>query len=272
MVLHCLDGKCVAEASAVLPADSALVRFGEGWFETLRIERDRAMFLEAHRTRLHRAVQAAGYDSEEPLQLFDATAAALVAAHREHVSLGEETSTIGRLRILLTPRDSGGWSALGRCEPYAPPVQAYRSGLRVSIASLPHPQWGRIGKSASYHWSRYAQREVEARGVDEALLAREGVLIEAASAALLWREGGQWYTSEGRGELPSVTLAELRQAGVNIGAGVLRETALPRLQALCLVSALRLVVAVREVDALSLPEATVEAQSLRKLLLARHDA
>jgi branched-subunit amino acid aminotransferase/4-amino-4-deoxychorismate lyase len=89
---------------------------------------------------------------------------------------------------------------------------------------------------------------------------------------LLWREGGQWYTSEGRGELPSVTLAELRQAGVNIGAGVLRETALPRLQALCLVSALRLVVAVREVDALSLPEATVEAQSLRKLLLARHDA
>ena len=53
---------------------------------------------------------------------------------------------------------------------------------------------------------------------------------------------------------------------------MLRETALPRLQALCLVSALRLVVAVREVDALSLPEATVEAQSLRKLLLARHDA
>ena len=159
MVLHCLDGSCVAEASAVLPADSALVRFGEGWFETLRIERGRAMFLEAHRTRLHRSVQAAGYDSHQPLQLFDATAAALVAAHRERSSSDEETPTIGRLRILVTPRDSGGWSALGRCEPYAPPVQAYRSGLRASIASLPHPQWGRIGKSASYHWSIMARRE-----------------------------------------------------------------------------------------------------------------
>jgi branched-subunit amino acid aminotransferase/4-amino-4-deoxychorismate lyase len=272
MVLHCLDGKCVAEASAVLPADSALVRFGEGWCETLRIERGRAMFLEAHRARLHRSVQAAGYDSQEPLQRFDATAAALVAAHRERRSPGEEASTIGRLRILLTPRDSGGWSALGRCEPYVPPAEAYRSGLRVSIASLPHPQSGRIGKSASCHWSRYAQREAESRGADEALLAREGVLIEAASAALLWREGGQWHTSEGQGELSSVTLAELRQAGVNIGAGVLRKAALPRVQALCLVSALRLVVAVREVDGLSLPEASVETQSLRKLLLARHDA
>jgi branched-subunit amino acid aminotransferase/4-amino-4-deoxychorismate lyase len=129
-----------------------------------------------------------------------------------------------------------------------------------------------LGKSTSYHWSRYAQREAEARGASEALLAREGVLIEAASAALLWRRSGQWYTSEGQGELPSVTLAELRSAGVNIAAGVLRESDLGQLESLCLVSALRLAVAVTAVDLQPVVAALDEAQALRELLGARHRA
>jgi len=272
MVLHGLDGVCVAESSAVLPADSALLRSGEGWFETLRIERGRAMFVEAHRARLQQSLRGAGFDPEEPLRRFDATLTALLAAYLERTTSpdGGVPTASGRLRVLVTPRESGAWAALGRCEPYTPPRQAYQEGLRVGVASLPHPSTGRLGKSTSYHWSRYAQREVEGRGAEEALLARDGVLIEAASAALLWREQGQWYTTEGQGELPSVTLGELRNAGLSVVAGTLRELDVSRLQALCLVSALRLVVAVREIDSLRLPVALAEANSLRELMLARH--
>ena len=151
-------------------------------------------------------------------------------------------------------------------------ISVYRnSDSFVDLCRGPHvPSTGRLGKSTSYHWSRYAQREVQGRGAEEALLARDGVLIEAASAALLWREQGQWYTTEGQGELPSVTLGELRNAGLSVVAGTLRELDVSRLQALCLVSALRLVVAVREIDSLRLQVALAEASSLRELLLARH--
>jgi branched-subunit amino acid aminotransferase/4-amino-4-deoxychorismate lyase len=269
MTYYCLDGVSVSESAAVLPADSGLVRSGEGWFETLRIEDGRAMFLEGHRARLRASLHAAKFDTREPLELFDATATSLIACFGEG-EFSSEPEAIGRLRILVTPRDSGGWSALGRCEPYAPPIEWARSGVRTSVASLPHPQWGPLGKSTSYHWSRYAQREAEARGADEALLAREGVLIEAASAALLWRRSGQWHTSDGQGELPSVTLAELRSAGVKIAAGVLRESDLGQLEALCLVSALRLAVAVATVDSQPVAAALDQAQALRNLLRARH--
>ncbi|MBU3672048.1 MAG: hypothetical protein FGM43_05810 [Sinobacteraceae bacterium] len=273
MVLHCLDGVLLPQSAAVLAADSGLVRSGEGWFETLRIERGRAMFLAGHRARLREALRGAKYAPEEPLRLFDATAAALVAAHREHAARAEATpAAIGRLRILVTPRDSGGWSALGRCEPYVPPAAWAQVGVRTTVSSLPHPQWGRLGKSTSYHGSRYAQREAESRGAEEALLARDGVLIEAATAALLWRRSGQWYTSAGQGELSSVTLAELRSAGVSIEAGVLLESTLAQLEGLCLVSALRLVVAVSAVDAQSVPVALDEALSFREVLFSRHGA
>jgi len=259
------------ESAAVLPADSALLRYGEGWFETLRIEGGRAMFLEGHRARLRESLHAAGFDSREALGLFDATALSLIARFGEG-GPSSDAEAIGRLRILVTPRDSGGWSALGRCEPYVPSTEWARSGVRASVASLPHPQWGSLGKSTSYHWSRYAQREAEARGAEEALLAREGVLIEAASAALLWRQRGQWYTTEGQGELPSVTVSELRRAGVNIAAGELREAALRQLEGLCLVSALRLVVAVAAVDSQPVVVALDEARALREMLRARHRA
>ncbi|MFM8516282.1 MAG: aminotransferase class IV [Nevskiaceae bacterium] len=208
MVLHCLDGVLVPESAAVLPGDSGLVRSGEGWFETLRIERGRAMFLEGHRARLQAALLGAGVAPEPPLRLFDATVAALVTAHVECAVPGDASPTTARLRVLVTPRELGGWSALGRREPYAPPTAWAQLGVRTSVASLPHPQWGRLGKSTSYHGSRYAQREAELRGAEEALFAREGRLIEAATAALLWRQSGRWYTSLGQGELPSVTLAE----------------------------------------------------------------
>jgi len=273
MVLHCFDGVMVSQSAAVLPADSGLIRSGEGWFETLRIERGRAMFLEGHRARLREALIGARYAFEEPLRLFDATVAALVAAYRASVASAEAgPAAIGRLRVLVTPRELGGWSALGRCEPYAPPTAWAQIGVRTSVASLPHPQWGRLGKSTSYHGSRYAQREAESRGAEEALLAREGMLIEAATAALLWRQSGQWYTSVGQGELPSVTLTELRSAGVSIAADVLPESAVTQLEGLCLVSALRLVVAVSAVDAQPVRAAVDEAHAFRELLLSRHGA
>ncbi|MFM8516281.1 MAG: hypothetical protein ACKODA_00120 [Nevskiaceae bacterium] len=59
---------------------------------------------------------------------------------------------------------------------------------------------------------------------------------------------------------------------MSIAAGVLPESAVTQLEGLCLVSALRLVVAVSAVDSLPVTAALDEAHAFRELLLSRHGA
>ncbi|MFM7625781.1 MAG: hypothetical protein ACKO7G_04805, partial [Gammaproteobacteria bacterium] len=75
--------------------------------------------------------------------------------------------------------------------------------------------------------------------------------------------------------LPSVTLAALRDCGVAIGSGELRSESLSAdgaIEGLVLVSALRLAVAIREVDGRALPTAAslTAAAQWRAALLAAH--
>lgn len=258
-----LDGRAVAAADAVLGAETGLVRSGEGWFETLRGEQGRWMFEGEHLARMEASVAAAGLDAGAALQAARATLqAASIDAARP-----------ARLRLLVTPspRGAAGWQALGELADYAPPVSHYTSGLALRSAASEHPGLGQIGKSASYHWSQFAQREAERAGADEALFWSQGEVAECARSTLLWREGGRWWTPEAGGLLASVTLAALEAAGLEVARGSLDASRLGVSEGLVLVSALRLAAPVRSLDGRALPLLADEAAALRALLLSLHE-
>jgi 4-amino-4-deoxychorismate lyase len=258
-----LDGRAVAAADAVLGAETGLVRSGEGWFETLRGEQGRWMFEGEHLARMSASVAAAGLDA----------GAALQAARATLLAASIDAARPARLRLLVTPSPGAeeGWQALGELADYAPPASHYRSGLALRSAASEHPGMGLLGKSASYHWSQFAQREAERAGADEALFWRQGAVVEGARSTLLWREGSRWWTPDAVGLLASVTLAALEAGGLEVARGSLDGSRLAACEGLVLVSALRLAAPVRSLDGAALPLLADEAAALRALLLAQHE-
>ena len=269
-IRYCLDGRWLAPGEAAFAPTSGLVMAGEGWFETLRVEGGRPMFLEAHLARLERSVATGLGDAqaEHALQTAHRCLAAMQASFSEF--------PIGRLRLLLALDAVGeAWQALGEWGPHASSPASLTDGIGAVTASFPHPGLGRLGKSASYHWSIAARREALARGAGEALFLRDGRLMEGSTGALVWRRAGLWCTEDSDAVLPSVTLAALRGCGVAIGSDGLRGDSLTTdrvIEGLVLVSALRLAVAIREVDGRALPTAAslAAATEWREALLATH--
>lgn len=265
----CLDGRWLAPGEAAFAPTSGLVAAGEGWFETLRVEDGRPMFLEAHLERLSRAV-AAGLGGVQSARALECARRCLAAMQPSFADFA-----VGRLRLLLALDAAGEvWQALGEWGPHVASSSSLQDGISAITASFPHPGLGRLGKSASYHWSMVARREALARGAGEALLAREGRVLEGSTGALVWLDSGRWCTEDSDAVLRSVTLQALRDSGVAIASGALRADALsiPTAQGLVLVSALRLAVAIREVDGRALPATAslAAAAQWREMLLARH--
>ncbi len=269
-IRYCLDGRWLVPGEAAFAPTSGLVTAGEGWFETLRVEGGRPMFLEAHLARLERSVAAGLGDAQAEH--------ALHTAHRCLAAMQASFSEfpIGRLRLLLALDAAGeAWQALGEWGAHASSPASLADGIGAVTASFPHPGLGRLGKSASYHWSIAARREALARGAGEALFLRDGRLMEGSTGGLVWRRAGLWYTEDSDAVLPSVTLAALRGCGVAIGSDGLRADSLTTdgvIEGLVLVSALRLAVAIREVDGRALPTAAslAAATEWREALLATH--
>ena len=271
-IRHCLDGRWLAPGEAAFAPTSGLVIAGESWFETLRVEGGRPMFLEAHLARLERSVATGLGDTQAEH--------ALHTAHRCLAAMQASFSEfpIGRLRLLLALDQAGeAWQALGEWGPHASSPASLADGISAVTASFPHPGLGRLGKSASYHWSIAARREALASGAGEALFLRDGRMLEGSTGAVAWLRDGIWRSSVSPEVLPSVTLAMLREVGIAIAADdlpadALHPGAIRPVEGLVLVSALRLAVAIREVDGVSLPVDASRAASAewRARLIARH--
>jgi len=269
MTLYALDGRFLGTQAPALPTTSALVVRGEGWFETVRIEGGRPMFWREHRRRLIDALARTQYLTTDWLPIFDRTYAVLVEALAEKA---EADLARARLRILVTPEptDASRWYCLATVDAYQDVERDIARGVDASIVSLAHPGLGALGKSTSYHWSWFARSQARARGVTEALLARDDRLIEGATASILVQEGDEWRQLGGPDALESVTVGRLCAAGVTVTPG---ELAIQRLEdvGMVLVSALRLVVPVRSIDGFELENTVQQAQHLRSILLSMHE-
>lgn len=216
---YCLDGRWLVRGELAFAPSSRLVASGEGWFETLRIESGRPMFLSSHLDRLADSISKfCGSDQVDP---------ARYAAQRCLAAMTSKFSDYpsGRLRLVLARDDSrldahaGGWQALGEWSEHRTSVASLEHGLDVVIASFAHPGLGRFGKSTSYHWSLAARQEALARGASEALLVRDGEIKEGATGAIAWKSNGRWFVHDSPDVLKSVTLEALRRAGIPIESG-----------------------------------------------------
>lgn len=258
----CVEGRAAPAAGDGAPAALAAAwRFGDALFETMRVGEDGVVWREAlHRRRMREGAARCLL----PWPGDDAWADAVVGA----LAVGGHAGCPRVLRVWLVPgvheeasqgamaqgaasqalevQGSGTrfWSAV---EPLEIPPAIHRDGVVLREVSVPHPGLGGWGKSVSWQWGRVAQREARAAGADAGLLLRpDGEVAEAASAAVLWREAGVWRTCRPQsGALASTAVQGLVDAGVEVQGTRATLSRLAEAEAVCLASALRLVVPVR---------------------------
>lgn len=205
----------------LVPLDQARVSiedrgflYGDGFFETLRAEDGRALFLKQHLERLRASARnfRISFPEEVP---WEARLEQLL------VQNGLERS-LSAVKILLTRGEAAG---LGLPEapsptlviwarPYAPPgPEEYVRGWPVAV--FPERRTTFVGghKSLNYLFYLAARQYALDRGAKEALiLEADGLVSEGAATSLVLARGGRYFTPAAPSALPGVTVAVLARA------------------------------------------------------------
>jgi branched-chain amino acid aminotransferase len=176
MSLAFWNGRYLPGTEVRIAPDDAGFLFGDGLFETLRVDAGQAGDVEAHLDRLFTGLARVGIAIPEDR---DALAAAIAEV------AGAAPRPTARLRVTVTRSPT----RLITAAPYEPPAEdLYRDG--VDAVLFPDPRIDSRGmlvglKSLSYQINRLALREAEAAGAWEALLLNEhGRLVEGSRANL----------------------------------------------------------------------------------------
>jgi branched-subunit amino acid aminotransferase/4-amino-4-deoxychorismate lyase len=176
------NGRVVPREEVRLPPDDSGFLFGDGLFETLRVDDGRARDVEAHLDRLLAGLRRIRIGIPEDRRLLRRAVAEVAAA-----ALGP----VARMRITVTRT-----TRLVTTDPYEPPGEdLYRDGVATRL--LPQYRIDSGGplaglKSLSYQANRLALLRAEAQGAWEALLVNEaGRLVEGTrtNVALVFPEG-----------------------------------------------------------------------------------
>jgi branched-subunit amino acid aminotransferase/4-amino-4-deoxychorismate lyase len=192
------------------PADAGFL-FGDGLFETLRVNAGRPRDVSAHLDRLLAGLRRLG-----------------IALPEDRCTLGHAVSQVAkaapqpvaRLRLTVSRGGSAGPTRLIMASPYEPPAaDLYRTGVAAIL--LPEPRIDSRSplaglKSLSYQANRLALQAAEARGAYEALLLNEhGRLAEGSRCNLaLVLPDGIFTPPESEGCLPGTVRRRLLEKGV----------------------------------------------------------
>jgi 4-amino-4-deoxychorismate lyase len=261
-ILGVLGAGLTDPTSPVLRADDLGVLRGDGCFETIRVSDAAAGVLDSldeHLARLARSAARLDLPAPNP------------AAWRELV--GEVLAGWGQpgeavLRLVLTrgPEGTGQPTGYAMLSPLAPHIARHRrDGVRVVTLSRGLPSdatveapWLLGGvKTLSYAVNMAALRHAQSVGADDAIfVSTDGLVLESPNANVLWSAGGTLHTPppEPLGLLDGTTVrrlfGRLAAAGppVRIGTGTVAD--LHAADGVWLVSSVRLVVEVIEIDGL----------------------
>lgn len=211
MSLAWWNGRLLPEAEvAVSPADAGFL-FGDGLFETLRVDEGTARDVEAHLDRLLAGLARIGLAIPEDRAAL-AGALATVSAQAPRPT--------ARLRLTVTRGTSpSSPTRLITAASYEPPSEEmYRTGVRVHLLRVPavlsqSPLAGL--KSLSYQTNRLALRGAEAAGAWEVLLLNEhGRLAEGSRTNVALVLDGKVVTPpESEGCLPGTVRRRLLERG-----------------------------------------------------------
>jgi 4-amino-4-deoxychorismate lyase len=255
----------VAAESPLLIADDLGFTRGDGCFDAARLVvtdgAKRVDHLERHLARFARSSALL----ELPAPDLDAWRALIAEAVAAWDAPGEAV-----LKLLRTrgPERAGGQLTELLTITVAADASAARQGVRAitlnrgyaSDAFLDSP-WLLGGvKTLSYAVNVAAKREAAKRGVDEVVfVSSDGFLLEGPTTGLLIAADDQLWTTplEGTGVLPSVTidaiLDQAAEAGVGVHRALFRAEDLATCEGAWVVSAVRGVLPLRELDGVRLP-------------------
>jgi branched-chain amino acid aminotransferase len=223
-------------------------RFGAGAFETIRIQEGRARWLELHCARLTAACAFLGLDTPPGPE---AVAAALALPGQ------------GVLRLLAVDGQVHLWAG--------PAGSGAAEGLRLGLSrdTVRHPGPLTRHKTTSYLENLLLQREAGRRGLEEVIAPNtQGRLSDGGRSTLLALVGGRLLTPPVEdGALPGIGRRILLEAGLAEEASLAWED-LGRAGAVAVVSALRGVRGVTEVEGLAALDPNHEGLEAARRLLA----
>ncbi|MEW6657793.1 MAG: aminotransferase class IV [Thermodesulfobacteriota bacterium] len=206
-----LNEELVPLSQARVSVNDRGFQYGDGFFETLRAEKGRPLFLAEHLARLRAAAQAfripwpQGFSWEERL-------GQLLAAN------GLEEG-LARVKVLYTRGDAAGLGLPQEArptlviwaQPYTPPsLEEYARGW--TVATFPERRSTFLGryKSLNYLFYLAARQYALDQGAQEALiLEADGLVSEGAATSLIYAQAGNFYIPEAPSALPGVTCAVL---------------------------------------------------------------
>jgi branched-chain amino acid aminotransferase len=210
MSLAWWNGRLVPPEEVRIAPDDAGFLFGDGLFETLRVDAGRARDLSAHLDRLFAGLRRLG-----------------IAAPEDRCTLGRAVTDVAnagpwptaRLRITISRGTSEGPTRLITTSVYEPPGEnVYRRGVAaVLLPDLRIDSRGPLAglKSLGYPANRLALRQAEARGAWDALRLNEhGRLVSGSRSnfALVLPEG-IFTPPESEGCLPGTVRRRLLETG-----------------------------------------------------------
>ncbi len=233
----------IGEEGKQIPAEDRGFLYGDGLFETVRVQQGRPFFLEVHRRRFEASAQALGFPKSS-------VSAGLQALE------GLSGRRDGLWRVTVTrddPAAFGGGSGVVRLRrrDIPPPVEAIVASV-VYGAYFPKDSLAEL-KTTSWLRSVIARQRAVQRGAQEAIMAdHQGRLGEASAANLFIKVADAWCTPPVEGLLPGVMrqhlLAQAPKRGLKIDVRPISVADLAAAQAVALTSTGRGVVAVEAVD------------------------
>ncbi len=198
------------DKARISPLDRGFL-YGDGFFETIRSEEGRILWLSMHTERLEASLSMF-HIRLDPIPDWEAILNRLL---REN---GLSTG-VGAIKIIVTRgiEPSPGLPASGKptvcvtAGPYVPPprgayekgwkLHVYRQGYAPSLAGF---------KSLNYLYFLTARQAALEAGCDMAMILEQGGFVtETCTGSLLARTEGQWWTPKSRPQLPGTTIRVL---------------------------------------------------------------
>lgn len=210
MSLAWRNGLTLEDDAVRIDPDDAGFLYGDGLFETLRVDDGQALDVEAHLDRLFASLPRIGLDIPDDRETLERGIAAVA---------GQAPRPVARLRITVTRGAGAEPTRLIRAVPYSPPgEEMYRDGVPVIL--LPEFRIDSQGplaglKSLCYQTNRLALLRAESEGAFDALLLNErGLLVGGArSNVILTLPGGVFTPPLADGCLPGTVRRRLLEKG-----------------------------------------------------------
>jgi branched-subunit amino acid aminotransferase/4-amino-4-deoxychorismate lyase len=248
VIVSAVNGRITVGGVAEIPVTDRGFLYGDGVFEVLRTSKGRPVDLEAHLARLAEGM------AHLDLGLLPAELAVELAG-----TLAAAPWPESHLRLIVTRGDDDRLAGTAASERrrviLCRPLQLHEARAQRLVLAA-HVREEPSIKGLGYLASVLAVREARARGGDEALLVRDGLVLEGGSSSFFAVLDGELHTPPLGAILPGVTRARLVQLLADDGVAV-REAPLP-VAALARASEAFVTSSIRGV----MPVAAIEAQTL----------